>query len=215
MAANQPNQNQPNQNPNQGQNQPVASATTSTISIPQTAAAGGITITRPDQTAPASYYKLASNALVTFGWNFTSVIATPSILHVQAYCPANSVTYTLSPQTGIPGNSFNYTWDPFAYSQSAAANNLPQLIEATYRLQVFDERGLDAPANVGGLMAPNSKVSFALYIPKSYTPLADGWVCPGCNGASHLQALSPLITILVAVITCMFFGGWSVVGRQR
>ncbi|KAK0529696.1 hypothetical protein OC834_003584 [Tilletia horrida] len=214
MAANQPAQGGNNQPAQGGNNQPVAS-TTSTISIPQTAAAGGITITRPDQTAPASYYKLASNAQVTFGWNFTSVIATPSTLHIQAYCPANSVTYTLSPQTGIPGNSFNFTWDPYAYSISAAASNLPQLIEATYRLQVFDERGLDAPANVGGRMAPNSKVSFALYIPKSYTPLANGWVCAGCSAATHLQALSPLITIVLAMLTCMLFGGWSVVGRQR
>ncbi|KAK0553516.1 hypothetical protein OC846_000856 [Tilletia horrida] len=218
MAQNGGNNNGNNGNGNAGggQNLPVQStSTTSTSTIPQTAAAGGITITQPDQTAPASYYKIASGISVTFGWNFTSVIATPSVLHVQAYCPANSVTYTISPPTGIPGNSLNFTWNPYDYAQSAAANNLPQLIEATYRLQIFDQRGLDAPGNVGGYMSPNTKVSFALYNPQAYTPLADGWICPGCSAATHLKAISPVFTVLLAMITCMLFGGWSVVGRHR
>lgn len=71
---------------------------TSSVSIPQTAAAGGLTMTvsfeqafllsvhdpsltlvhdqsrqQPPTTAEASYYKIAENALVTFGWNLTSL----------------------------------------------------------------------------------------------------------------------------------------------
>ena len=45
----------------------------STISIPQTAAAGGVSITQPPSTASASYYKIAQNEYITFGWNLTSL----------------------------------------------------------------------------------------------------------------------------------------------
>jgi hypothetical protein len=46
---------------------------TSTISIPQTAAAGGITVTQPPSTASQSFYKIQENEFITFGWNLTSL----------------------------------------------------------------------------------------------------------------------------------------------
>jgi len=49
-----------------------ASNTTS-ISIPATAAAGGVTILQPANTASASFYKIAENEFITFKWNLTSL----------------------------------------------------------------------------------------------------------------------------------------------
>lgn len=46
---------------------------TQTISIPQTAAAGGITVTQPPSTASQSFYKIQENEFITFGWNLTSL----------------------------------------------------------------------------------------------------------------------------------------------
>ena len=46
---------------------------TATISIPQTAAAGGITVTQPPSTASQSFYKIQENEFITFGWNLTSL----------------------------------------------------------------------------------------------------------------------------------------------
>jgi hypothetical protein len=145
------------------------SATASSVSIPSTAADGGITITQPVQTADASYYKIAKGVTVTFGWNFTSVLSYPTSLVVQAYCSDNSNTYTIT--SSLPGTATNVTWVPYEYDQNAAQSGNPALVQATYRLQIFDERGLSEAASAGRFQ-PNTAVEFALYIPQPYTPIA-------------------------------------------
>jgi hypothetical protein len=145
------------------------SASASATAIPSTAANGGITITQPAQTADASYYKIASGVNVTFGWNFTSVLSYPSSLVVQAYCSENSNTYTIA--SSIAGTATSVVWAPYLYDQQAAQNGKPALIQATYRLQIYDERGLTVAASPGRF-APNQNVQFALYIPQPYTPIS-------------------------------------------
>jgi len=144
-------------------------ASAASVTIPSSAANGGITITEPAQTADASYYKIAQGVTVTFGWNFTSVLSYPTSLVVQAVCSDNSNTYTIA--SSLPGTATNVTWAPYDYDQSAAQSGNPALIQATYRLEIFDERGLNAAASPG-LFAPNTKVQFALYIPQPYTPIS-------------------------------------------
>ena len=51
----------------------AAASNSTSISIPGTAAAGGITILNPANTAEASYYKIASEEYITFQWNLTSL----------------------------------------------------------------------------------------------------------------------------------------------
>ncbi|SPO41485.1 uncharacterized protein PSFLO_06967 [Pseudozyma flocculosa] len=183
------------------------------VTIPSSAAAGGITITNPVQTADASYYKIASGVSVTFAWNFTSVIQYPSRLTVQAYCSDNAYTYQIGP-TDLPGTATSVVWSPYDYSMSAAANpSLPQLVQATYRLQIFDERGLGVGASPG-LMAPNTRVTFALYNPQAYTPLASGWICAACSGAPSLKTIHPAILGLIATTAVMVASGYGMVMRQ-
>lgn len=77
-----------------------------TVSVPETAAAGGLLFTQPPQTAAASYYKIAPSNPVTFGWNFTSVIVYPTSLTVSAYCQSNGNSYPVGPTNGvIPGHA--------------------------------------------------------------------------------------------------------------
>ncbi|KAN0060204.1 hypothetical protein ACQY0O_007533 [Thecaphora frezii] len=189
------------------------SATSTSNSIPSSAAAGGITITNPVQTADPSYYKIASGVSVTFAWNFTSVLQYPSRLTVQAYCSENANTYKIAP-TDLPGTATSVVWSPYDYSISAAANpTLPQLIQATYRLQIFDERGRGV-GNSPGLMSPNEKVTFALYNPQAYTPLASGWICAACNRAPTLKTINPAILALFATAVVMVASGYGLVMRQ-
>ena len=61
-----------------GSNRPSGSVqhsntSTTSVSIPETAAAGGITVNQPPSTASASYYKIAKDEFITFGWNLTSL----------------------------------------------------------------------------------------------------------------------------------------------
>jgi hypothetical protein len=153
----------------QPQPQSSASSNSTSISIPQTAAAGGITITQPPQTS-VSFFKIAQGQLITFGWNFTSVLVTPTHLTVSAVCD-NGNTYPVGPTNGIiPGTATSVVWDPYAYDQ---ANPNTPLAQATYTLNVWDDRGPGAPRR-GGYMQPNSALQFALYKPQPYTPLGSG-----------------------------------------
>ena len=147
----------------------TASSNTSTISIPQTAAAGGLTITQPPQTA-TSFFKIAQNQLVTFGWNMTSVLVTPTHLTVSAVCD-NGNTYPVGPTDGIiPGTATSVVWDVYSWQQNHP--NTP-LAQASYTLHIWDDRGPNPP-RAGGYMQPNSALQFALYTPQPYTPISSG-----------------------------------------
>ncbi|KAK8853468.1 hypothetical protein IAR55_004175 [Kwoniella newhampshirensis] len=185
---------------------------TSSISIPGTAAAGGMTVTQPPSSASASYYKIAKDSWITFGWNLTSLYVTPTSLTVVASCSANGNVYavgpTASPSNVIPGNSTSIVWSPWEWEQIPGQT---PFAEATYVLKVWDERGEGAGVK-GGYFSPYSGTNFMIYRPAEYTSLADGWSCATCSDAlstltqpAHLMVLTTLfITILSA---------WSILRR--
>ncbi|CAO1633630.1 unnamed protein product [Sympodiomycopsis kandeliae] len=186
------------------------SSSSSEINIPSSAAAGGITITQPVQSADASYYKIASGVDVTFGWNFTSVLSYPNSLTLQAYCTSNKNTY---PITVLPGTATQAVWNPYNYSVTAQQSNQPALIAETYRLQIFDERGLNVGASPG-VMQPNQKVQFALYVPQNYTPLSAGWICGSCKNAGVSLQASPLAISLLAVVLTTLMSAMHIFNRR-
>ncbi|KAG8742896.1 hypothetical protein FRC10_000755 [Ceratobasidium sp. 414] len=154
-----------------------SSSSVSVNTIPQTAPPGTISFTMPAQTQTASYYKIMANNPITFGWNFTSLMSTPAALTVQAFCSQNGNTYAVGPRNAqgtvdgiIPGTATQITWDAFAQQTEPNAN---PLVQATYTLRIFDERGLTA-GNAPGLLTPNQNVKFAMYSPAAYTPIAYG-----------------------------------------
>ncbi|EDR06886.1 uncharacterized protein LACBIDRAFT_250934 [Laccaria bicolor S238N-H82] len=182
-----------------------APSSSSQLIIPQTAAAGGITITQPPQSA-TSFYKIAPSNLITFAWNMTSVLATPTHLTVSAVCD-NGNTYPVGPTDGIiPGTASSVVWDVYSYQQ--AHPNTP-LAQATYTLNIWDERGPGA-ARRAGYLQPNSALQFALYTPQAYTPLASGWTCTGCSGAMALAAHPAFIGVLVSFLI-LFLSGFHLI----
>ncbi|KZT51203.1 hypothetical protein CALCODRAFT_477449 [Calocera cornea HHB12733] len=193
-----------------------ASSTSSTSTgIPQTAAAGGLSFTQPPNTAAPSFYKIAPDNVITFGWNFTSLYSTPTHLTMSAVCSANGNTYPVGPTNGIiDGNARSVTWNPYDYNQIPGVT---PLAEASYTLHVWDERGPNVGAQPG-LFSPNAQMTFALYKPQSYTPIADGWSCTACSGALGL-ASNPLSLGLLATTVVMVVSGWHLLrngfGGQR
>lgn len=144
--------------------------TGSFVSINPTAAAGGLSFTQPPQNSDVSFYKIASGEPITFGWNFTDLVVTPTSLTISAMCD-NGNTYPVGPTDGIiPGDATQVVWDVFSYQQ--AHPSLP-LAVASYTLSVWDDRGPGA-ARSAGFLSPNSNLRFALYTPQPYTPLASG-----------------------------------------
>jgi len=182
-----------------------STSSSSTLSIPQTAPAGGLTFTQPPQTASPSFYKIAQGQLVTFGWNFTALLSTPTHLTVSAFCSQNGNTYPVGPTDGvIPGNALSVVWDVFSYQQ---ANPATPLAQASYELSIWDDRGPTAGISPG-LLAPNDNLKFALYTPQAYTPLASGWQCPDCSAASPNAIAHGVPVALIATSLVLFLSGW-------
>jgi hypothetical protein len=149
--------------------QTSSGATTSAVSIPASAPAGLITITQPPQTSIA-FFKIAPSQPVTFAWNFSYVLSTPAHLTVSAICE-NGNTYPIGPTNGIiPGSATSVIWDPYSWDLNNPNSPLPQ---ATYTLEIFDDRG-PGSARAPGLLQPNNALRFALYTPQSYTPIGSG-----------------------------------------
>jgi hypothetical protein len=205
MAQRPPQQQPPNRPNPQPQPAPSPSASNTTSAIPQTAAAGGLTITQPPQTA-TSFFKIAQGQYITFAWNFTSLLSTPTHLTVSAVCE-NGNTYPVGPTDGvIPGTATSVVWDPFAYDQSHP--NTP-LAQASYTLKIWDDRGLDSP-RAPGLFQPNSALKFALYTPQPYTPIASGWQCGGCvSGSISSYTTHPAFAGVMIMFITMFLSGWN------
>lgn len=81
---------------------------------------------------------------------------------MQAFCSQNGFTYPIGPTQGLPGDTREYEWNPYAYEQEQGA--VP-LAEASYTLRIFDERGYGAAASPG-YMRPYAGTVFALYRPQ-------------------------------------------------
>lgn len=160
-------------------------------------------MTQPAATAQATFYKIAQDNFITFGWNFTDVIASPTSLTLQAYCSQNGFTYPVGPTQGIAGDSQEIAWNPYEYEQGQDAT---PLAEASYTLRVFDERGYDAAATPG-YMRPYAGTVFALYRPQKYVALADGWKCTACSAALRATHMHPGV---LATAASVLFGSFLV-----
>jgi hypothetical protein len=146
-----------------------ANSTSSQLIIPQTVPAGLLTITQPPQSTVA-FFKIAPSQPITFAWNFSYVLSTPAFLTVSAICE-NGNTFPVGPTNGIiPGTSTSVVWDAYAWQTN---NPNSPLAQATYTLEIFDNRGPGA-ARAPGLLSPNNALQFALYTPQPYTPIASG-----------------------------------------
>ncbi|CAE6477585.1 unnamed protein product [Rhizoctonia solani] len=183
--------------------------TTSTNTIPQTAPPGTLSFTIPSQTATPSYYKIMASNPITFGWNFTSLLSTPASLTLHAYCTLNGNTYRVGPTNGagtvagvIPGTATAVTWDAFAQQTEAGA--VP-LVQATYTLRIFDERGYTVGAEPG-LLNPNQNLKFAMYTPAQYTPIESGWRCVSCSSATTNFEVPSFMALGMTLIVMMISG---------
>jgi len=143
---------------------------------------------------------------VTFAWNMTSVIVTPTHLTLSAFCADAGNTYPIGPTDGIiPGTQSSVVWDPFAYDQ---ANPGTPLAVGTYTLSVWGDAGptaLPAP----GQFSPNNELRFALYTTQPYTPLAS-WTCQGCNAASPSTLARGFPIALVVTCVVLLLSGLGV-----
>lgn len=96
----------------------------------------------------------------------------PSSLTLVASCSANGNTYpigpTASPSNTLAANATQVIWNPWEWEQ--IPGQVP-FAEATYVLQMYDERG-PAVGIKGGYLSPYSGTQFSMYRPGSYQSIA-------------------------------------------
>jgi hypothetical protein len=136
---------------------------TKTTSIDARLPAGGTSMMIPTAGA-TTYYKIGD--YVTFAWNYTSLLVTPSAVNVLATCTMNSATYTLTSNMTVEETG-KVVWDTGKYQ----ANATVPLLTATYTLYVVDvEKDIGDTASPGHLGSQNGYL-FGMYSPQAYTPL--------------------------------------------
>lgn len=160
--------------------------------------AGGISMITPAVEAPVTYYKIGNH--VTFAWNYTSLVVTPSAIDVVASCSLNSATYTISSNMSV-AETGSVIWDTHGYQATATV----PLLTASYTLIVV-EAGKAVTDIAGAGHLGTTQYDFSMYLPQSYTPLNEGFVCATCSAAMsdmERQALGFMLTM--ATITVLSF----------
>jgi len=160
----------------------------------------------PSALALPSYYKIGD--YVTFGWNYTSLIVTPTAIDVVASCRANDQIYTIAANQSINSNNSNAVlWDTGSYQSTAT---VPLLTEI-YTLVIYDvDKGISATASPGYL-AVFEQFTFGMYSPQAYTPLNE-FKCATCSSAISDMERQTLKFLLAMAAVTVFSFTWFVGG---
>ncbi|KAG5976225.1 hypothetical protein E4U55_007417 [Claviceps digitariae] len=155
---------------------------------------------------PSGLYRISD--YVTWSWNYTSLLGTPTAIDVIVSCSTASETWTLTSNMSFATN-VNYVWD--TKQQANDAQN--PLGNAMYTLIVKDSAAAITQAPEAGYLGAYTGYTFGMYTGLPYTPYP-GWTCPGsCSSAagsifSH-QAVG--MAIMMSITTVLSFT-WFVSG---
>jgi hypothetical protein len=127
-------------------------------------------------------YKLGD--FVTFSWNYTSLLASPTAVDVMAVDASATQTHTLTQNMTFESPA-SYTWDTESYQAENAVSK--PLRVAEYTLLIYDSDGEPTGVVAAGYLAPYNQLQFGIYTPQPYEPLGS-WVCSVCNSAPGAMA---------------------------
>lgn len=172
--------------------------------------AGGVSMMTPAVASGEQYFKIGD--YVTFGWNYTSLEATPTAVNVLATCTANQQLYTIATNLTLANNTNAVTWDTGSYQATAVQE---PLLTETYTLIIFDTDSSISATAQAGYLAVYDSYTFGMYAPQPYTPLAD-FQCATCSGAlsdMHRRALGLVfgMSIITVLSFTWFVGGMAVI----
>jgi hypothetical protein len=156
------------------------------------------------------YYKIGE--FVTFVWNYTNVLATPTAVNVMATCTANQQLYTLAANQTVGNSTGAVTWDTGAYQATAVQD---PLLTETYTLIIYDAASSISATAQPGYLAVYNQYTFGMYSPQPYTPLNE-YICATCSGAlSDMERRALGMVFGMGLITILsftwFVGGLGVI----
>jgi hypothetical protein len=159
----------------------------------------------PDVYLGAPLYKAGD--FVTWQWNYTELLGTPTAVDVLLSCRKVTATWTLTANMSFEEVG-HYTWDTKVQMTDASQ----PLLTEEYTVIVKDsDADITARAQPGYLQ--QSDLRIGVYIPKEYTPLSD-WNCATCSAARDgLEQKALGFAVTMTLITIASFT-WFVAGLQ-
>jgi len=168
--------------------------------------AGGVSMITPAIISGPQYFKVGD--FVTFAFNLTSVLATPTALNIMATCTANQQLYTLAANQTTANATNVVLWDTGAYQSTALSD---PLLTEKYTLLVYDADSNPSATAQAGYLAVYNQYTFGMYTPQAYTPIGE-FKCATCSGAlSDMERRALGMVVGVTVITVLSFT-WFVGG---
>lgn len=153
-----------------------------------------------------TYFKIGD--YITFAWNYTSLLTTPTAVNIMATCTMNHVLYPIAMNQTVSASTQAVTWDTGKYQATAVGN---PLLTETYTLVIYDAHSSISATSQPGYLAPFKQYAFAMYVPQPYVPLSE-WTCATCSGAlSDMERRALGLMFGMSVVTVMSFT-WFVSG---
>ena len=153
----------PSDSSTRGQSGSNATLAPETTSIDPRLPAGGVEMLTPSAVAQPSYYKVGDQ--ITFGWNYTSLVVTPTAVDILVSCAANDATYTLSTNASVKETG-SVVWDT-----KADESGTTPLLTDTYTLIIHDAAQAVTAVGKSGYLGTFNSFTFGMYLPQPYTPL--------------------------------------------
>lgn len=168
-----------------------------------TAPAANPVMITPDPLLGPPLYKAGD--FVTWAWNYTNLLGTPTAIDLLLACTTVSATWTLTANMSFE-EAATYVWD----SKEQMTDASQPLLTEKYSLIIKDsDADVTATGEPGYLSA--SPFIINIYLPKDYTPLSD-WNCATCNAARDgLEQKALGFAITMSLITIASFT-WFVSG---
>ncbi|RDA87512.1 hypothetical protein CP532_1636 [Ophiocordyceps camponoti-leonardi (nom. inval.)] len=176
--------------------------------FPPDAAPAGVNMLTPlPNIQPLPLYRIGET--VTWGWNYTSLLATPTAIDVLISCSVAAETWTLTNNMSFT-TSVNYIWDT-----NIQANMVEKpLLTEKYTLIVKDsDVDINSPPQPGYLGVVKNFFNFGLYAGKPYTPFSE-WKCTVCSGADTLSdRQTGRLALIMSFLTVISYT-WFVAGLE-
>ncbi|AEO69605.1 a1712a35-3b15-4d51-9b6c-1a5176de3cc6 [Thermothielavioides terrestris] len=168
--------------------------------------AGSVVMVTPAATDGLQLYKIGD--YVTWGWNYTNLLADPTAIDLYVKCSSVAQPWTVTQNMSFqePGS---FTWDTKAFQSSHVAD---PLLTEMYTLVIADADGGISATAEPGYLAPYSGFTFGLYEPQEYHDTGDGYQCASCSRAvSGLDRRAVGVAVVMSALTVLSFT-WFVAG---
>jgi len=159
----------------------------------------------PAATLGSQLYKIGGN--ITWAWNYTSLLATPTAIDVLVTISSTQVWTLTQNMSYSPTGA--YTWDTNEYAATAVGT---PLLTDQYTLVIYDAQSNPTAQGEAGYLGVFNSFQFGMYTPKPYTPI-DDWTCVTCSSGALSETERRVLgfALTMSVVTVLSFT-WFVTG---